>query len=442
MSIWNRVASFVSRPAVADWLIRRAMKTPYTHLPRTDDPSYMARYWVFNPYDRKTNKPRWFFCPWSIRIHHIKREDFDRDVHDHPWNARTVILKGHYIEDRLVPADAIDLIDIKRPITYVGDEPFVTNVYWRQEGDTAKLGFGEYHSITEVSDGGVWTLFISGPWRGVWGFLVDGVKIPWKTYLGVPEKGDLDDPKPAVQEIFCGLPSDEKPQLLQRGERVLPNFAKGGLVGQHGEVPQIISTERCISLAHARRLGLVSKAAINREYGSTSVSVSVPFPFFSEHELKVSREQINGQLAELKRLDDPIIGCKKERSDKMVTDLLNLTEPGATHHPLRNIVEWRTGCSCATPGNPVECTECTLGLIDAIERWHQQNDCVHGRLIETLAKSDVDASYSEDEFFVAEAAHQHGFETVNDDASVYACTLGQLVALMRTYGVTTIKGRE
>lgn len=448
MSIWNGIARFVARPTIANWLIRRAMTTPYTHLPRTDDPSYMARYWVFNPYDRVTNKPRWFFCPWSIRVHHIKREDFDRDMHDHPWNARTIILKGWYTEKRLLTEADRQKVLSEIPQNAIFSRAAisraqVSETFYRQAGDTAKLGFGQYHAITSVSDDGVWTLFISGPWRGVWGFLVDGVKIPWKTYLGVPEHGDLDDPVPPVN-TEADAQSMQDDASSAESKRA---FATGGFVGQHGEVPQIISTEHCVSLGHARRLGLADKVNINREYGKFG-SVSVPFPFFTEHELKESRERINGQLTELERLErlerfkarNPmrIVNCDTLRAVSKTTDRAGLT---TTHHPLRNIIEWRKGCSCATPGSPAECTPCTVGLIEAIERWHEQNNCVHGGLIGKLAAMDVDALYSEDEVFVAEAAQVLGFETVDDDASVYACTLGQLVTLMRAHGAD-IKGRE
>lgn len=162
--IWKKIARTLATPRIADALIRYAKKTPYMHLPSDSDPSYMERYWVFNPYDRVTNKPRfgWIF-PWSIRVHHIKREDSDRHLHTHPWNARTIILKGWYIETR-------------------DTSPYPI---WRQPGDTATLGTHDLHKITEVSEGGVFTLFISGPWMQVWGFLVDGKIVPWKTYLGI-----------------------------------------------------------------------------------------------------------------------------------------------------------------------------------------------------------------------------------------------------------------
>jgi len=166
---WRPLGRFLARPAVADRLIAYAMRTPYFHLPSNDDPSYMARYWVFNPYDRETNVPRWApFIPFSIRVHHIKRADSERHFHDHPWNARTIILRGSYWEER--------------PISFRNGWPGTWGTE-RLRGDTARLGFEQYHRIAEVSDGGAWTLFISWRWRGVWGFLVDGRKVPHREYL-------------------------------------------------------------------------------------------------------------------------------------------------------------------------------------------------------------------------------------------------------------------
>jgi hypothetical protein len=178
--MWNLIARILARPAIADRLIAYAMKTPYLHLPSNQDPSYMARYWVFNPYDRVTNKPRFRWCPWSIRVHHIKRADSERHMHDHPWNARTIILKGGYVEER-------ENLEFESMLpTTLSNFPTVTTM--RFPASTAKLGFEQYHRITHVPAGGAWTLFISGPWQGVWGFLVDGVKVEWRKYLGIEPK--------------------------------------------------------------------------------------------------------------------------------------------------------------------------------------------------------------------------------------------------------------
>ena len=164
--LWKNFAWVVSRRPVASWLIRRAQRTPYLHIYSPDGSEvYMYRWWLFNPYDNETRQAKYPWCPVSIRVHRIMTPDNDRHLHDHPWNARTVILKGWYTEHRQ-----------GSPTTHA-----------RLPGDTAPLQFGEYHQIRYVMDGGATTLFITGKYRGTWGFLVDGVKVPWREYLGIGE---------------------------------------------------------------------------------------------------------------------------------------------------------------------------------------------------------------------------------------------------------------
>lgn len=163
--MWNFIAKVCAQPRVAEWLIRRAHKTPYIHIYGKDGGMYMGRWWLFNPYPFAEEKRKnWF--PISIRIHHILRPDDDRALHDHPWNARTIIIKGGYTETRLVANN-------------------YQARFFRQPGDTATLKFGEYHRITYVPPEGVWTIFITGRYQGTWGFLVNGVKVQWREYLGL-----------------------------------------------------------------------------------------------------------------------------------------------------------------------------------------------------------------------------------------------------------------
>lgn len=161
---WKLIAWIVSREMVANRIICYAMQHPYYNLP-----GYMRRFWVWNPHSIATTveeglqpeiDPRnWFYrlLP-SIRVHHILRADDDRHPHDHPYNFRTIILRGGYVE--------------KRQDEWHGRSP----------GDTSSLKVGEYHSIKYVTPGGAWTLFIYGRRRDEWGFLVDGVKVPWRRY--------------------------------------------------------------------------------------------------------------------------------------------------------------------------------------------------------------------------------------------------------------------
>lgn len=159
---WRVVAAIVSTPVIADYLIGRATRTPYFNLP-----GYMDRNWLFNAYSADTSLPegergKLKPFPWlpSIRIHHILREDRADHPHDHPWNARTILLRGWYVETR--PSQGM-----RR----------------RRVGDTAAIRFGEYHHIAQVSDGGVFTLFITWRYCGGWGFLVNGQKVPWRQYV-------------------------------------------------------------------------------------------------------------------------------------------------------------------------------------------------------------------------------------------------------------------
>jgi len=169
--MWRLIALIVSQPRVADWLIQRAQRTPYFHID-----GYMQRWWLFNPYpsdrsmsdaERGRAKPiRWL--P-SVRIHQILREDRAAHHHDHPWNARTIVLRGYYEEVRF-----------ERGLHTMGELlPLTTR---RDVGETAALRYGEFHHIQRVSPLTVWTLFITWSYRGSWGFQVGGTKVPHREY--------------------------------------------------------------------------------------------------------------------------------------------------------------------------------------------------------------------------------------------------------------------
>lgn len=150
--IWNTIAKIVSWEPITKLLIWYSKREPYLNLD-----GYMNRNWVFNPYDPVTRKTR-YPIPFSARVHHILRKDLGRHPHDHPWNARTIILRGWYREVR----------DGK--------------VFLRKKGDTATLDANTYHHVEEVSEGGVFTLFMTGGYQHQWGFLVDGTKVPHNEY--------------------------------------------------------------------------------------------------------------------------------------------------------------------------------------------------------------------------------------------------------------------
>lgn len=172
-------------PERVDRLIDFAKKHPYSHLG-----DYMGRWWVFNPYHDKEGNPaerNWLMRQLvSARIHHIRRPDADRHLHDHPWHAQRIVLRGWYTEE--VEEDSLTYHELTHDtlvkVTYntYYDEPRFERTLFA--GDTKPLKAGEFHRITEVSDGGVFTLFITGKWQKVWGFqLDDRTFVPHKEYF-------------------------------------------------------------------------------------------------------------------------------------------------------------------------------------------------------------------------------------------------------------------
>ena len=165
--MWYALAKLISQKHIAATIVRRAQKTPYSPiLGRTNDRLYMDRWWIFNPYGRdaitgKTLPARWRWLP-SIRVHHICLPDDDAHEHDHPWNARSIILQGWSVEERKT-------------------HQLETRVM--RAGDTAPLFAGQFHRIARVSDGGVFTLFFTWQYVEDWGFWVEGSKQPWREYL-------------------------------------------------------------------------------------------------------------------------------------------------------------------------------------------------------------------------------------------------------------------
>lgn len=145
---WEKLAEFCAWEPVADALIKQAQLTPYTQLD-----GYMHRWWLFNP------RGAVFPGLAAIRIHHILRPDAGPHPHNHPWDARTIILRGGYFEER--------------------DD----GEHLRVAGDTTEIKATTFHRIVKVSEGGAWTMFITGPKLQDWGFRTAEGVIPWREYL-------------------------------------------------------------------------------------------------------------------------------------------------------------------------------------------------------------------------------------------------------------------
>lgn len=182
-----------------DKLIALAMRNPFTHLYHGDGTLYMERYWLVPYPDVKDERDigcyrmKWWREPFgwlcqqfeiAIRIHHICTADFDRALHDHPWDFVSVVLRGGYIERRP--------LDNGHPCFGHGSEEVASNTY-RREASMVYRRATDRHRIINV--GNCWTLFITGPKRQWWGFYIPSGKVYYKDFDSVHDAINVGRPQ-------------------------------------------------------------------------------------------------------------------------------------------------------------------------------------------------------------------------------------------------------
>jgi hypothetical protein len=146
------------RDRFLDWLDRKGRKRVI--MDRIDNEPYLERYYpLFNTRQH---------VGFNIYIHKFLKGDPD-DVHDHPWSYATFILAGGYYE--------------WVPVFNTLGEKINEIRYWRGPGHFRICRPDSYHRV-ELKEGvTAWTLFIPGPHKRQWGFLVDNKWIHNDNYL-------------------------------------------------------------------------------------------------------------------------------------------------------------------------------------------------------------------------------------------------------------------
>lgn len=113
---------------------------------------------------------RWFLREegdsGSLYLHQILRDDDDRALHDHPWDASVYIISGSYREIREDCPEG---------------ELFKAGDYRHMRAETA-------HRVVVV-DGPVWTLCFTGKRRREWGFHCPQGWRPWQEFVSKRDKG-------------------------------------------------------------------------------------------------------------------------------------------------------------------------------------------------------------------------------------------------------------
>lgn len=119
-----------------------------------DGEEYMRRYYVFG--QRPPGLPRSYiklgWLPFAVYLHEFLISDPDRDLHNHPMNAVSLILRGSYREESYASPYTTDIV---QRVYSPGRLNFITRDL--------------YHRI-QLLDDKVWTLFVAGTREGEWGF--------------------------------------------------------------------------------------------------------------------------------------------------------------------------------------------------------------------------------------------------------------------------------
>jgi len=146
------------RDRFLNWLDSKGRKRVI--MDRVDNEPYLERYYpLFN-----TRQHTGF----NIYIHKFLKGDPD-DVHDHPWSYATFILAGGYYE--------------WVPVFNTLGEKINEIRYWRGPGHFRICRPDSYHRVELKPGVTAWTVFMPGPHKRQWGFLVDNKWIHNDNYL-------------------------------------------------------------------------------------------------------------------------------------------------------------------------------------------------------------------------------------------------------------------
>jgi len=98
----------------------------------------------------------------KVYIHNFKSADEDFELHDHPYSAFSVILRGGYVEQ------------------------FLSRSRVRDVGSFGFLSADTLHRIAHIFPN-TWTLFIGGPRQKNWGFMVGKKWLPHQVHLSAKQ---------------------------------------------------------------------------------------------------------------------------------------------------------------------------------------------------------------------------------------------------------------
>lgn len=118
------------------------------------------------------------FKAFGVYLHHLKRSDFDRALHDHPWPFVSIMLKNGYVEEHDQTVDGT-----KVQVRHVAGNVILRPAEWR-------------HRVIVDEGHTAWTLVLVGRRARKWGFHLPDGWCWWRKHnpmLNICEDNILDE---------------------------------------------------------------------------------------------------------------------------------------------------------------------------------------------------------------------------------------------------------
>ncbi len=146
------------------WILRLLNLLPHDTIMVGGKP-YLTRYFLTGTPTRQVGEG----C--SLRLHHFHQSDQGRDLHNHPWEGWSLILKGGYIEERMGEPVVIKIPKEGIHNFYESVSFPTTRFHYLSPGSINRIRRGDYHRAELIDPvGGAWTLFFAGKRTQDWGF--------------------------------------------------------------------------------------------------------------------------------------------------------------------------------------------------------------------------------------------------------------------------------
>ncbi len=140
--IQTSIVNFTAMGVILDGLLNR-LGDPDQVIDNGQGP-YLHRWYLIR------NSKREDGAGGNLYLHKFLRDDYDRALHDHPWQSVSIILSGEY------------------------DEVTESKTFRRKVGDIVFREAEQPHRICLIDGKPVYTLFATGPKVREWGFHCEG----------------------------------------------------------------------------------------------------------------------------------------------------------------------------------------------------------------------------------------------------------------------------